>query len=168
MVPAGLWLLLDDGVVVGDVAYTEQGDAEHDAEVLRLEACEALGYPVAPGQIEVRGVRVLTERRYGFIPAQHPHGSTPTACAAGAPGVEVDPFALPAGYRMAKARPSPSTTTDSPYYVDPSGIDPFAVPGGHPPPAGPDTSTPPRDSSTGSAPGTDRGGKARRHLKIVR
>ena len=167
MVVVGLWLVLDDGVLVEDVAYTDQREAEHDAEVLRLDAREALGYPVAPGQIEVRGVRVLTERRFGADPAQHPHGSTSTACAASGPGAEVDPFAPPAGYESAKARPSPSRTTASPYYVDPSGIDPFAVPGGHPQPAGPDTSTPPRDSSTGSTSGTDRGVMARRHLRVV-
>ncbi len=168
MVPAELWLLLDDGVVVGDVAYTDRGEAEHDAEVLRIEACEALGYPVAPGQIEVRGVRVLTERRYGANPAQHPHGSTPTACAASGPGIEVDPFAPPAGHRAAKTKPAPSRTTTTTHYDDPSGIDPFALPGGHPPPAGPDSSAPPRHSSTGSASETDRGARARRHLKVVR
>lgn len=168
MVAAELWLVLDDGVVVGDVAYTDQREAEHDAEVLRMEAREALGYPVAPGQIEVRGVRVLTERRYGADPAQHPHGSTPTACATSGPGAEVDPFAPPAGYRAAKARLSPSRTTATPHYDALSGMDPFALPGGHPPPASPDTSTSPRHGNTGSASGTDRGSRARRHLKVVR
>lgn len=164
---AGLWLVLDDGVVVGDVAYTDRGDAEHDAEVLRVEACEALGYPVAPGQIEVRGVRVLTERRYAADPALHAHRPTPPVCAASAP-TEVDPFAPPAGYRATKARPSSSRTAATPHYADPHGIDPFAVPGAHPPPTGPDPSTPPRASSTGSASGTDRGARGRRHLKVVR
>jgi hypothetical protein len=167
MVAARLWLVLDGGVVVGDVAYTDRGEAEHDAEVLRAEACEALGCPVAPGQIEVRGVRVLTDRRYGADPAQCPDGSTPTACATRGPETEVDPFAPPAGHRAMKSKPAPSKTTASPYYVDPSQIDPFAVPGGHPPLAGPDTSTPPWDSSTGSTSRTDRGAKARRHLRVV-
>src|SRR3712207_3230163 len=99
MVAAGLWLALDGGVVVGDVAYPEQGDAEHDAEVLRVEAREALGYPVAPGQIEVRAVRVVTERRFPIATSKTGPTSAEIGSAFSGPTAEVDPFAPPEGYR---------------------------------------------------------------------
>jgi len=156
-----VWLIRDDGVVVGEVAYFHRADAEHDAEVLRDEALEALGYPVSPGQIDVYCVSVVAERLHvadrGTPLLRQP--------ATSGPGSEVDPFAPPAGFRP----PKPGTTTvglDEAYSS--SDLDPFALPTGHSTAADRRTPSAPGRHGSGSQPGTDPGGQGRRHLTVVR
>ena len=165
MTDANVWLILDSGAVVGCVSYASRAAAERDADTLRAEASEALGYAISAGQIEVYRVPVVN------LPI---HGPAATGVSAdpGAKGdvdggavQDIDPFAPPPGYRppAPDGQPKRHVAFD---YDDSTEVDPFALPGRQPQAKG--GAEPLQDGLVGSGLVQTTGSARRRHLTLVR
>ncbi|MGY5884353.1 hypothetical protein [Modestobacter lacusdianchii] len=128
MTEASVWLILDSGVAVSRVAYASRDAAERDAEVLRAEAGDALGYAIPDGQIEVYGVQVIDLPIYGLSSTEGTTNSTARVASNGGTAQDIDPFAAPPGYRP-PARDGGPKQNVAYRYASLDGVDPFAPPG---------------------------------------
>jgi hypothetical protein len=165
MTEANVWLILDSGVAVSRVAYASPATAERDAEVLRAEASEALGYGIPDGQIEVYGVQIVDQPIYGLVTAKGTSNSSWKVASKGGTAQDVDPFAAPPGYRLPAGGGAPRRHAAY-RYESLEEVDPFAPPGCQAPGSRDPQST--NDAAfdhDGSRPArSDR----RRHLTLVR
>jgi hypothetical protein len=165
MTEANVWLILDSGVAVSRVAYASPDAAERDAEALRAEAGDALGYALPDGQIEVYGVQIVDLPIYGLSTADATANSTSRGAANGDTAQDVDPFAAPPGYRLPARDGGPKRNV--PYrYGSLEEVDPFAPPRCPAPGSGGPQSTEDAAFDHG-VPRPARLGR-RRHLTLVR